>query len=52
MFTHLNVLEATSFTTGEILSGSSSGVSGVVQSISAQKISSYNKCFSCKTQEL
>ena len=37
MFTHLNVLEATSFTTGEILSGSSSGATGVVQSISATK---------------
>ena len=37
MFTHLNVLEATSFTTGEILSGASSGATGVVQSISAKK---------------
>ena len=37
MFTHLNVLEATSFTTGEIVSGSSSGATGVVQSISATK---------------
>ena len=37
MFTHLNVLESTSFTTGEILSGSSSGATGVVQSISATK---------------
>ena len=37
MFTHLNVLEATSFTTGEIISGSSSGATGVVQSISATK---------------
>jgi hypothetical protein len=37
MFTHLNVLEATSFTTGEIVSGASSGATGVVQSISATK---------------
>ena len=37
MFTHLNVLEATSFTTGEIISGASSGASGVVQSISTTK---------------
>jgi hypothetical protein len=37
MFTHLNVLEATSFSTGEIVSGSSSGATGVVQSISATK---------------
>ena len=37
MFTHLNVLESTSFTTGEILSGSSSGATGIVQSISATK---------------
>ena len=34
MFTHINTIEATSFTTGEILSGSSSGATGVVQSIS------------------
>src|SRR6056300_1548409 len=37
MFTHLNVLEATSFTTGEIVSGASSGATGVVQGISATK---------------
>src|SRR5210317_897687 len=37
MFTHLNVLEATSFTTGEIISGASSGATGVVQGISATK---------------
>ena len=37
MFTHLNVLDTTSFTTGEIVSGSSSGATGVVQSISATK---------------
>src|SRR5210317_934036 len=37
MFTHLNVLESSSFTTGEIVSGSSSGATGVVQSISATK---------------
>jgi hypothetical protein len=37
MFTHLNVLEATSFTTGEIVSGASSGATGVVQSISSTK---------------
>jgi len=39
MFTHLNTIEATSFTTGEIISGSSSGATGVVQSISAIKSS-------------
>ena len=39
MFTHINTIEATSFTTGEILSGSSSGATGVVQSISATKSS-------------
>jgi hypothetical protein len=37
MFTHLNVLESTSFTTGEIVSGASSGATGVVQSISTTK---------------
>ena len=37
MFTHINTLEATSFTTGEIISGSSSGATGVKQSISATK---------------
>ena len=39
MFTHINTIEATSFSTGEILSGSSSGATGVVQSISATKSS-------------
>ena len=37
MFTHINTLEATSFTNGEIISGSSSGATGVKQSISATK---------------
>jgi len=35
MFTHLNTIGATTFTTGEIVSGSSSGATGVVQSVSA-----------------
>ncbi len=37
MFTHINTLEATSFTNGEIISGSSSGATGVKQSISTTK---------------
>ena len=39
MFTHIKCFEATSFTTGEIISGASSGATGVVQSISATKSS-------------
>ena len=34
MFTHLNLLDNTSFTTGDIVSGSTSGASGVVQNSS------------------
>ena len=37
MFTHLNIIEATSFTTGEILTGVTSGATAVVQSISTTK---------------
>ena len=39
LFTHLNTIEATSFTTGEIVSGTTSGATGIVQSISAIKSS-------------
>ena len=35
MFTHLNLTTAQSYTTGEIVNGSNSGATGVVQSISA-----------------
>jgi len=37
MFTHINTIEATSFTTGEIITGATSGATAVVQSISATK---------------
>ena len=37
MFTHINTIEATSFTTGEILTGVTSGATAVVQSISTTK---------------
>ena len=37
MFTHLNVLTAQAFTTGETVTGGSSGATGTVQSISATK---------------
>ena len=37
MFTHLNITTAQSFTTGEVVSGATSGATGVVQSISATK---------------
>ena len=37
MFTHINTIEATSFTTGEVLTGATSGATAVVQSISAIK---------------
>ena len=39
MFSHINTIEATSFTTGEIVAGATSGATGVVQSISATKSS-------------
>ena len=39
MFTHINTIEATSFTTGEIITGATSGATAVVQSISATKSS-------------
>jgi hypothetical protein len=42
MFTHINTLEATSFTTGEIVSGSTSGATGIVQNISATQTASIN----------
>ena len=35
MFTHINLTTAQSYTTGEIVNGSNSGATGVVQSISA-----------------
>src|SRR6056300_1534735 len=37
MFTHLNALGTASYTTGEIVSGATSGATGVVQSITATK---------------
>ena len=37
MFTHLNALGTASFTTGEIVSGATSGATGVVQSVTATK---------------
>ena len=37
MFTHLNIRTAQSFTTGEIVSGATSGATGVVRSISTTK---------------
>jgi len=37
MFTHLNALGTASYTTGEIVSGASSGATGVVQSVTATK---------------
>ena len=37
MFTHLNILTAQAFTTGETVTGGSSGATGTVQSISATK---------------
>ena len=42
MFTHLNIIEATSFTTGEIVSGASSGATGIVQSISVTNSATTN----------
>tara|TARA_B100001057_G_scaffold499747_1_gene611596 strand:+ start:5276 stop:11542 length:6267 start_codon:yes stop_codon:yes gene_type:complete len=37
MYTHINVLDNTAFTTGELLSGSSTGASGIVQDLTAVK---------------
>ena len=37
MFTHLNALGTASYTTGEIVSGATSGATGVVQSVTATK---------------
>jgi hypothetical protein len=37
MFTHLNALGTTSYTTGEVVSGASSGATGIVQSATATK---------------
>src|SRR5210317_846156 len=37
MFTHLNALGTASYTTGEVVSGASSGATGVVQSVTATK---------------
>src|SRR6056300_454351 len=37
MFTHLNALGTASYTTGEIVSGATSGATGIVQSITATK---------------
>ena len=34
MFTHINTIEATSFTTGEIITGATSGATAVVASAS------------------
>ena len=36
MFTHINTIEATSFTTGEIITGATSGATAVVQSITTK----------------
>ena len=37
MFTHLNLTTSASFTTGEVISGATSGATGIVQSITATK---------------
>ena len=37
MFTHLNILTAQAFTTGETVTGGTTGATGTVQSISATK---------------
>ncbi len=37
MFTHLNALGTASYTTGEVVSGATSGATGIVQSITATK---------------
>ena len=40
MFTHIKIIDATSFTTGEVLSGATSGAIGTVQSISTTNTAS------------
>ena len=42
MFSHLNILEATSFTTGETVTGSTSGATGIVQGISTAETVTIN----------
>ena len=42
MFSHLNILEATSFTTGETVTGGTSGATGVVQGISTAETVTIN----------
>ena len=37
MFTHLNALGTASYTTGEVVSGATSGATGIVQSVTATK---------------
>ena len=37
MYTHINIVDNTAFTTSEVLSGASSGATGIVQGISATK---------------
>jgi hypothetical protein len=40
MFTHIKIIDATSFTTGEVLSGATSGAKGTVQGISTTNTAS------------
>jgi hypothetical protein len=35
MFTHLNALGTASYTTGEVVSGATSGATGIVQNVTA-----------------
>jgi len=42
MFAHLNILEATSFTTGETITGGTSGATGVLQAISTAETVTIN----------
>ena len=43
MFTHLNLLTS-AYTTGEVVSGVTSGVTGIVQSVTATKNTSVTSC--------